>query len=121
MKSQDKDFSDCNSGIQLEKNISRLVMLANDSEKPGRVFTEALIDNALGELGRSDASGKREQADTIVAISQWEKAVAMIAVVCSAGFGILFTVLANVNSLLTGIILIAMFFNRLIYYGGLIL
>ena len=57
----------------------------------------------------------------VVTISQWEKAAAMIAVVCGAGFGILVSVLAYTNSLLTGIVLIAMFVNWLIYYGGLIL
>ncbi len=121
MKRQDKDFFDSDSGTQLDKNISRLVMLADDSDKPGRAFTETLINNALGELGRSDAGGKREQTNMIVTISQLEKAAAMVAVVCGAGFGILVTVLAHANTLLTGIVLIAMFVNWLIYYGGLIL
>lgn len=115
MKRQDKDLCNSDSGSHLEKNISRLVMLTGDSDKPGRAFTEKLIESALGEL---DKSG---QKDMVVTISQWEKAAAMIAVVCGAGFGILVTVLAYTNSLLTGIVLIAMFVNWLIYYGGLIL
>ncbi len=121
MKRQDKDFSDYDSDIQLEKNISRLVMLADDSELPGKVFTERLISNALTELRRTETNGRQEQADTIITISRLEKAVAMVAVVCGAGFSVLFNVLANISSLSTGIILIAMFVNRLIYYGGLIL
>ena len=115
MKRQDKDFFDGDCGSHLDKNISRLVMLAGDSDKPGTVFTETLIENALGELGGP------EQTNMVVTISQWEKAAAMIAVVCGAGFGILVSVLAYTNSLLTGIVLIAMFVNWLIYYGGLIL
>jgi len=115
MKRQDKDFFDGDYGSHLDKNISRLVMLAGDSDRPGRVFTETLIDNALGELGGP------EQTNMVVTISQWEKAAAMIAVVCGAGFGILVSVLAHANTLLTGLVLIAMFVNWLIYYGGLIL
>lgn len=121
MKRQDENFSDYDSDIQLEKNISRLLMLADDTGQPGRMFIDRLINNALAELGRAETNSEREQKKTVVTISQLEKVAAMVAVGCGAGFSVLFNVLANVSSLSTGIILIVMFVNRLIYYGGLIL
>jgi hypothetical protein len=121
MERIDNDLTEHDSSTQLDKNISRLVMLADDKSQPGRMFKDRLINNALGELGKVSAGGEWEQNNSIVTISPLEKVAAMVAVVCGAGFGVLFSVLAYVNSSLTGILLIAMFFNRLIYYGGLIL
>jgi hypothetical protein len=121
MERIDNDLIEHDSGAQLDKNILRMVMLVGDSDKPRGAFTEGLINNALSELRKVNSGGVRERKNSIVTISPLEKVAAMVAVVCGAGFGILFSVLAYANSSLTGIILIAMFVNRLIYYGGLIL
>lgn len=43
----------------LEKNISRLIKLMRDSEKPGEDFTETLAENAIGKLGPKDDSERR--------------------------------------------------------------
>ena len=106
---------------RLDRNISRLVKLADYSDQPSKGFTESLIDDTMRELNRSDAGVNRDQRMMTVTISQWEKAAAMIAVVCGAGFGIFVSVLAHVNSFVAAVILIAMFVNWIIYYGGLLL
>jgi hypothetical protein len=40
----------------LEKNISRLIKLMRDSEKPGEGFTESLTESAVAKLGSKDGS-----------------------------------------------------------------
>ncbi len=107
--------------VQSDRNISRLVKLADDSNKPGRAFTESLINNALAKLEQLKTAKKREEKNIIMQVSWWEKAMglaAMIAVVCLAGFSIL---VSNLNSFFTVIFLTVMFINRFIYLGGLIL
>ncbi len=106
---------------QSDRNISRLVKLTDDSNKPGRAFTESLINNALGKLEQLKTVRKREEKSIIITVSWWEKAMglaAMIAVVCLAGFSIL---VSNLNSFFAVIVLTVMFINRFIYLGGLIL
>ncbi len=73
----------------LEKNISRLVKLAGDSNKPGKVFADSLIDGALNELSGTAQSG--EGKDTTMKVN-WKKILAYAAsilIVCGLGFGIL--------------------------------
>jgi len=114
----------CNSMTQSEKNISRLVKLADDSNKPGRAFTKSLIDNALSELKRLRVDGRQEEKGIIVKLDWRKKAIgwaAMIAVVCSAGFSILVSYLIQINSFFAMIVLIVMFVNWLFYIGGLVL
>ena len=106
---------------QLDNNISRLVKLAESPDKPGKEFTESLIKNALNELGQSGSGTNRESGNMAVIFSQWEKAAAMIAVVCGAGFGFLVYVLAQANSLFAVMVMIAMLINLFIHYGELIL
>ncbi len=106
---------------QLDNNISRLVKLAETPDKPGKEFTESLINNVLSELRKSDTGADRESGNMMIIFSQWEKVAAMIAVVCSAGFGFIVYVLAQVNSLFAAVIMISMLVNSLIYYGELIL
>ncbi len=106
---------------QSDRNISRLVKLADDSNKPGRAFTESLINNALAKLEQLKTTKKREEKNIIMQVSWWEKAMglaAMIALVCLAGFSIL---VSNINSFFAVIVLTIMFINRFIYLGGLIL
>lgn len=120
MKRQD-NLSDNNSDNPLDRNISRLVKQLDDSGQPGRAFTQSLIDDALRELNHSDADTHQDPGKVMVILSRWEKVAAMIAVVCGAGVGFFVSVLAHVNSLVAGIIMIAMFMNWIIYYGGLLL
>lgn len=106
---------------QSDRNISRLVKLADDSNKPSRAFAESLINNALAKLEQLKTAKKRKEKNIIMQVSWWEKAMglaAMIAVVCLAGFSIL---VSNLNSFFAVIVLTVMFINRFIYLGGLIL
>lgn len=51
---------------QFEKNISRLVKLANDSDKPSEKFQKSLTDEALKKLEQSTAKQQRDRRDTIM-------------------------------------------------------
>ena len=121
MKRKDNNLFGNNMDTQLDNNISRLVKLAESPDKPGREFTESLIRDVINELGRSDSDADRGHGNITVIFSQWEKAAAMIAVVCSAGFGLLVYILTQVNSLFAAIVMISMLVNWFIYYGELIL
>jgi len=121
MKQKNDGLLSRDSLTQSDRNISRLVKLANDSNQPSRAFTESLINNALGKLEQLKTAKKREEKNIILKVSRWEKAMgiaAMIAVVCLAGFSIL---VSNLNSFFAVIVLTVMFINRFIYLGGLIL
>jgi hypothetical protein len=117
---ENNSFSN-NPGTQLDNNISRLVKLSENPDKPGREFTDSLINNVLSELRKSNSGADREPSNMMVIFSQWEKIAAMIAVVCSAGFGFLVYILTQVNSLFAVVVMISMLINSIIYYGELIL
>jgi hypothetical protein len=110
-----------NSNAQLDNNISRLVKVGECPDKPGKEFTESLIKNVLSELKKSGSGADLESSNMMVIFSQWEKVAAMIAVICSAGFGFLVYVLAQANSLFAAVVMISMLVNTFIYYGELIL
>ncbi|RKY08703.1 MAG: hypothetical protein DRP65_08765, partial [Planctomycetota bacterium] len=71
----------------LEKNISRLVKLTADSDKPSEAFTESLIDEALQELEGDGLSRTREgrKIDMKVTFKTFAWA-AMILVACGVVF-----------------------------------
>ncbi len=124
MKQEDDNLFYHSSIHQSDKNISRLVKLTGDPIKPGRAFTESLIDNALSELKRLRVDGRQEEKGIIAKLDWRKKAIgwaAMIAVVCSAGFSILVSYLIQINSFFAMIVLIVMFVNWLFYIGGLVL
>ena len=124
MKREDDNLFYHRSISQSDKNISRLVKLTGDPIKPGRAFTESLIDNALSELKRLRVDGRQKEKGIIAKLDWRKKAIgwaAMIAVVCSAGFGILVSYLIQINSFFAMIVLIVMFVNWLFYIGGLVL
>ncbi len=103
-----------------DENISRLVKLADDSNRPGRAFTRSLITNALGELNRLKTAKQQE----ITNVSWWEKAAgwaAMFAAACSAGFAIIVSALLKINFFLEVVVILTMLFNWLTYLGGYIL
>ncbi|MFZ0033375.1 MAG: hypothetical protein WAK60_00110 [Sedimentisphaerales bacterium] len=102
---------------QEDDNISRLVKLAGDSNKPGKVFVESLINNALGELKQLKAAKEQE----IIKVSWWDKTMgwaAMLVAACAAGFAVIVSTLLKINFLL---VILTMFFNWLTYLGGRIL
>jgi hypothetical protein len=100
----------------LEQNISRLVRLAGDSTEPSPVFTDSLINSALQELGRTDTSSVLGfNVDKVM------KAVAMITIVCGAGFELLLAGLAWGNTYIASAVTITMLVNGFAYLGGLIL
>ena len=121
METNENNALSNNTDTQLDNNISRLVKMTENPDKPGKEFTESLIKNALSELKRSKSIANRESGNMMVIFSQWEKVAAMIAVICSAGLGILVFILAHANSLFALVVMISMLINSIIYYGELIL
>jgi hypothetical protein len=112
------------SAMQLDTNISRLVKLADDSNKPSSAFTRSLIDSALYELKRSDAQRKPQEKSIILKVSWWKKAMgwaAMFAAACGTGFAIILSTMLKINTFLSVIVILTMFANWLTYLGGLIL
>ena len=124
MKPEDDNLSDRSSVSQSDENISRLVKLADDSNKPGKTFTKSLINNALGELKQLKTAKNREEKNIIINVSWWEKAMgwaAMFAAACAAGFAIIVSTLLKINFFLQAVVILTMFFNWLTYLGGRIL
>ena len=116
MKQEDNNLSYCSSASQSDENISRLVKLADDSNKPGKAFVESLINNTLGELKQLKTAKKQE----IINVSWWEKTMgwaAMLAAACAAGFAVIVSALLKISFFLEAIII----FNWLTYLGGRIL
>ncbi len=62
----------------LEKNISRLVKLAGDADKPSGAFVDSVMEDALDELKTPGAGAKRENRDKL-AKSKWPKIFAYAA------------------------------------------
>ncbi len=112
------------SATQLDKNLSRLVKLADDTNRPGEAFTESLIDAVINELKKVDAQTKPEQKYIVVQASWLKKAVgwaAMFAAACGTGLAVILSILLKINTFLAIIVTLTMFANWLTYLGGLIL
>jgi len=120
MKRNNNNLTSDDSVTQLDKNFSRLLKLSDQSNKPGRTFTESLINGALNELKQLEV--KRAEAKNITIRSNWlEKAIgwaAMIAVACGAGLVVVISVFLKMNLLLEVIVVLTMVFNWLSYLGG---
>jgi len=120
MKLNNDDQTSDDSVTQLDKNFSRLLKLTGESNKPGRTFTESLINGALNELKQLDA--KKAEAKNITIRSNWlEKAIgwaAMIAVACGAGLVVIISIFLKMNLLLEIVVVLTMVFNWLNYLGG---
>jgi len=118
LKNDNLSFDD--SVTQLNKNISRLVKLENDSNKPSRAFTQSLIDSALDELKRL----KIKEKGITSQVSCWKRAIgwaAMLAAACGTGLTFVVSALLAVNTFLTVIATITTFANWLTFFGGLVL
>jgi hypothetical protein len=103
-----------------DKNISRLVKLTDDSNEPGRAFTQSLINDALGRLKRLNTAKKQE----LINVSWWDRAAgwaAMFAAACTAGFAVVVSALLKISFFLEAVVIVTAFFSWLIYLGGYIL
>lgn len=72
----------------LEQNISRLVKLTGDSNKPSKTFTDSLIDNAITKLEQAGTNREHNLKGKL-----WIRVLscaAVILVVCGIGFIIFF-------------------------------
>ena len=120
MKQNNDNLLSGESVTQLDKNFSRLLKLTGESNKPGRLFTESLINGALNELKQSGAD--EADAKNVTIRSGWvEKAMgwaAMIAVACCAGLVVVISFFLKMNLLLEIIVVLTMIFNWLNYFGG---
>lgn len=111
MKPEADNLSYCNSVSQSDKNISRMVKLADDSNEPRKAFTEALINNALDKLEQMKAARERK-------ISRWGKTTgwaAMFAAGCAAAFAVAVSALLKINFFLEALFVSTMFFNWIAY------
>ena len=69
----------------LDKNISRLVKLAGDSDKPTKAFADSLTEQALDQLNQAGTDRKRERKDTIMTVKKiFAYAAAIIILGCVA-------------------------------------
>ena len=120
MKRINENLSNNDSATRLDKNLSRLLKLTGESNKPGRTFTESLINDALNELKQLDV--KKTEAKNIPVRSSWlEKAIgwaAMIAAAFGAGLVVLISVFLKMNLLLEVVVVLTMVFNWINYLGG---
>lgn len=120
MKRKNDNSSNNDSATQLDKNFSRLLKLTGESNKPGRTFTESLINDALNELKQLDV--KKAESMNVMIRSNWlEKSIgwaAMIAAAFGTGLVVVISVLLKMNLLLEVIVVLTMVFNWLNYLGG---
>ena len=102
---------------ELDKNFSRLLKLTGESDKPGRTFTESLINNAVEEL--KQANIKKAEAKYR---SYWLKEAtgwaAMIAAAFGTGLFVIISVFLKMNLLLEVVIVLTMVFNWINHPGG---
>jgi len=120
MNPNNDNLSSDDSVTQLDKNFSRLMKLTGESNKPGRKFTESLINGAFNELKQLEV--KRADSKNITIRSNWlEKVIgwaAMVAVACGTGLVVVISVFLKMNLLLEIIVVLTMVFNWLSYFGG---
>ncbi|MFC1793374.1 hypothetical protein ACFL3Q_07285 [Planctomycetota bacterium] len=121
MMKRNNDNQSCDdSTTKLDKNFSRLLKIADESNKPSRTFAASLIDGALNELKQLEV--EKTEAKSITNRSNWlEKAIgwaAMIAVAWGAGLVVVISVFLKMNLLLEVIVVLTMVFNWLNYLGG---
>jgi hypothetical protein len=120
MNPNNDNLSSDDSVTQLDKNFSRLMKLTGESNKPGRKFTESLINGALNELKQPEV--KKADSKNITIRSNWlEKVIgwaAMVAVACGTGLVVVISVFLKMNLLLEIIVVLTMVFNWLSYFGG---
>ena len=116
MKREDNNLSQSGPDSQLDKNISRLVKRADDSDKPGKAFTASLIQNALGELEKL----KKEKKRKTMYAGRWEKTLgwaAMFIAGCGAVIAVAASALLKINFLLEAVAILTVSLSWLMYLG----
>ena len=120
MKRTDDNLSNNDSATQLDKNFSRLLKLTGKSNKPGRKFTESLIENALNELNQTDF--EKSEARKVTIRPNWLKEAvgwaAMIAAAFGTGLVVVISVVLKMNFLLEIVVVLTMVFNWINHLGG---
>ncbi|MGD9109621.1 MAG: von Willebrand factor type A domain-containing protein, partial [Phycisphaerales bacterium] len=84
---------------QFEKNISRLVKLAGDSDKPSEAFQKSLTDETLKELKQHGTGQQRGRRDTIMTAKRILTLAASVVIVAGVLAVILTPHLARVRRL----------------------
>ncbi len=123
MKPENDNSFYYNGIILLDKNLSRLVKLTCDPDKPTEAFTQSLISNVLGELKSSAAAYKRTRENILAKVSWLDKAIgwaAMSAAACAACLAFVVAALLKINSCLAATAIMTMFANWFSYIGGLV-
>jgi hypothetical protein len=105
----------------MEKNLSRLVKQAGDPARPGKAFTDSLVDSALAELARTSAGESRQNAPFRGRLDRVMAIAAMVAVVFGAAVQIMLTALAWTCPVFAGALFVAMSANWITCVGRLIL
>jgi hypothetical protein len=120
MKQINDHLSNGDSDIHLDKNLSLFLKQTDRSDKPGRTFTESLINDALNELKQLDV--KKAESKNIIIRSNWlEKTMgwaAMIAVAFGAGLVVVISFFLKMNLLLEVVVILTVVFNWINYLGG---
>ncbi len=120
MKRKNENLINDDSATQLDKNISRLLKQTDRSNKPGRVFAESLINDALSELKQGDV-GKTETKNNAIRYNWFEKTMgwaAMIAAAFGTGLVVIISIVLKMNLLLQVVVALTMVFNWITYLGG---
>ena len=82
----------------LEKNISRLVKLSGDADRPGKVFVDSVTENALDELKALKAGRTRKRIGKSVTV-KWLKVFVGIAAIAAIVMVLYFPNYAKLNRL----------------------
>lgn len=120
MKRKNENLTNDSSATQLDNNISRLLKQTDQSKKPGRAFTESLINNALYELKQVDVK-KTETKNISVRYNWLEKTMgwaAMIAAAFGTGLVVVISIVLKMNLLLQAVVVLTMVFNWINHLGG---
>ncbi len=103
-----------------DKNISRLVKLAKETNEPDKAFTDSLIINAISELKLIEAKGKYQS--TIKAAGWLDKTVGWAAVfVAAVGAGMvsIVSMVLQLHTILTAATSVTVLVNWLNFFRGL--
>ena len=120
MKRENENLSNNDSTTRLDENFMRLLKQTDRSNKPGRIFTNSLINDALHELKQADV--KKTETKNIAIRYKWlEKTMgwaAMIAAAFSTGLVIVISIVLKMNLLLQVVVVLTMVFNWINHLGG---
>ncbi len=105
-----------------DKNLSRLVKLAKETDEPDKAFTDSLIINAISELKLLEAKGKYQRKRTINAAGWLDKTVGWAAVfVAAVGAGMvsIVSMVLQLHTILAAATSVTVLVNWLNFFRGL--